>query len=309
MKHKQPILITGAHRSGSTWVGTMIGKSREVCYMLEPFNFLYGPGICNAPFEYHFPYITEANEAAYYKSIKQTLDYKYHFWQELKTVKSKWQLRRCFRDFIDFKRAKIKKKRPLFKDPIAVFSAEWLEKRFNFQVVVLIRHPAAFASSIKRLNWSHPFGDFLKQPALVNGPLKAYKSEIEDFAKNPRDIIDQSILLWNLIYSRVLQYQKAHPGWIFLRHEDISIDPIPKFKFLFETLDLEFTGEIETYIRRYSASSNPMESPKGETILKMDSKSSVYNWKKRLDPEEIGRIKRGVQKVASHFYSESEWMS
>jgi hypothetical protein len=52
-----------------------------------------------------------------------------------------------------------------------------------------------------------------------------------------------------------------------------------------------------------------MESPKGETILKMDSKSNVYNWKRRLDPEEIERIKRGVKEVASHFYSESEWMS
>lgn len=307
MRHKQPILITGAHRSGSTWVGTMVGKSKEVCYMLEPFNFHYGPGICNAPFEYHFPYITEENEARYINSIKQTLDYKYHFWQELKRVKSKWQLRCCFRDFIAFKIAKIKKKRPLFKDPIAVFSAEWLEKRFDFQVVVLIRHPAAFAGSIKRLGWSHSFGDFLKQPALVNGPLKTYKSQIQDFARNPRDIIDQSILLWNLIYSRVLQYQKVHQDWIFLRHEDISLNPIPTFKCLFEKLDLEFTGEIEEYIRGHSDSSNPKESPKGVTILKMNSKLNVYNWKKKLDPEEIERIKRGVKEVASHFYSPSEW--
>ena len=304
---KPPILVTGIHRSGSTWVGTMVGKSKEVCYMLEPFNFHYGPGICNAPFQYHFPYVTEENEAAYYGSIKQTLDYKYHLWQELISVKSTWQLRRCLRDYFGFKVAKKKGKRQLFKDPIAFFSAEWLAKRFGFQVVVLIRHPAAFAGSIMRLNWLHPFGDFLKQPALVKGPLKTYKSQIEDFARNPRDIIDQSILLWNLFYSRVLQYKNLHPNWIFMRHEDISLDPIPKFKFLFEKLDLEFTGEIEDYIRDHSDSSNPKESPQGETILKMNSKLNVYNWKKKLDPEEIKRIKRGVKEVASHFYSQSEW--
>jgi hypothetical protein len=275
--------------------------------MLEPFNFHYGPGICNAPFEYHFPYVTEKNEVKYIDSIKQTLDYKYHFWQELKSIKSKWQLRRCFRDFIAFKTAKIKKKRPLFKDPIAFFSAEWLEKRFDFQVVVLIRHPAAFASSIKRLGWSHPFGDFLKQPALVNGPLKTYKSQIADFARHPHDIIDQSILLWNLFYSRVRQYQKAHQDWIFLRHEDISLNPISTFKCLFEKLNLEFTGEIEAFIQDHSDGSNPRESPQGETILKMNSKLNVYNWKKRLTSGEIKRIRKGTEAVASFFYPESVW--
>ena len=305
--NKRPILVTGAHRSGSTWVGTMIGKSEEVCYMLEPFNFHYGPGICNAPFEYHFPYITEENEGKYIESIRQTLDYKYHFWQELLCVRSTWQLRRLFRDSAAFKRAKRENRRPLFKDPIAVFSAEWLEKRFDFQVVVLIRHPAAFTGSIKRLNWSHPFGDFLKQPLLVNGPLKEYKEQIEDFAANPRDIIDQSILLWNMIYTMVRLYREKHPHWIYLRHEDISMDPVSHFKDLFEKLDLRFTPEIETHVRDHTDTSNPVEPPKGETILKMNSKQNIHSWKKRLSPEEIERIKQGVKDVFPHFYSPNEW--
>jgi hypothetical protein len=305
--NKRPILVTGAHRSGSTWVGTMIGKSEEVCYMLEPFNFHYGPGICNAPFEYHFPYVTKENEAAYYGSIKQTLDYKYHLWRELFSVKSGWQLRRCSRDYFAFKAAKKKGKRPLFKDPIAFFSAEWLAERFGFQVVMLIRHPAAFASSIKRLDWSHPFEDFLRQPALMDGPLKEYKSQVEDFARNPRDLIDQSILLWNMIYAVALQYQEAHPDWIFAKHENISLDPVAEFKQLFEKLDLEFTPAIETEIRSYTDSSNPVESPRGETILKMNSKSNIFNWKKRLAPEEVERIRKGTETVAGHFYSPAQW--
>jgi hypothetical protein len=50
----RPILVTGAHRSGTTWVGTSLGKSRHVCYMHEPFNFC-GPGIYRLPVSYHFP--------------------------------------------------------------------------------------------------------------------------------------------------------------------------------------------------------------------------------------------------------------
>lgn len=298
---KQPILVTGAHRSGSTWVGNMIGKSEEVCYMLEPFNFHYGPGICNAPFEYHFPYVTAANEARYIEPIQQTLAFRYHFWRELLSVRSKFQLRRCFRDAAAFRRAKMKEQRPLFKDPIAFFSAEWLAERFGFRVVVLIRHPAAFASSIKRLDWSHPFEDFLKQPTLMNGFLKPYRAQIEDFAANPRDQVDQAILLWNMIYGTVLRYREDHRDWIFLSHEDISMDPVTHFRELFEALDLAFTPEVETHIRSHTDGSNPAESPEGATILKMDSKTNIYNWKKRLSAEEIERIEKGTGETAKHF--------
>ncbi len=39
--------------------------------------------------------------------------------------------------------------RPLLKDPIAVLSAPWLERTFGMQVVFSVRHPAAFAASLK----------------------------------------------------------------------------------------------------------------------------------------------------------------
>ena len=34
----RPILVTGSHRSGSTWLGQMIGASDAVGYIHEPFN-------------------------------------------------------------------------------------------------------------------------------------------------------------------------------------------------------------------------------------------------------------------------------
>ena len=33
-----PILVTGAHRSGTTWVGRMLCASGEAHYVSEPFN-------------------------------------------------------------------------------------------------------------------------------------------------------------------------------------------------------------------------------------------------------------------------------
>jgi hypothetical protein len=303
----RPILITGSHRSGTTWVGTVIGKSEDVCYIPEPFNKLTGPGICNIGFDYWFPYVTEENEKDYLIPIEQTLQFKYHLFQELKSVRKKRQLPDLLQNSIRFQRAKRKKQRPLFKDPIAVFSADWLSRRFDFQIIVMIRHPAAFVSSIKRLNWKFPFVDFLRQPLLLNGPLKEYRSEITNYARSPRDIIDQASLLWKVIYSRVYDYRKNHPDWIFVRHEDISLQPKESFEFLYRRLGLRWTEQTERTMWSYSSSRYPAESPQGKTRLKLDSPKSILNWKKRLTPQEIERIKMEVSSVAARYYSESEW--
>jgi hypothetical protein len=304
----RPILITGAHRSGSTWVGKMVGKSREVCYIFEPFNKDFGPGICRRVFNTWFPYVTEENEEKYLNCLKETVRFKFHLFKELRAVRTKWQLRNCFENFINFRMARMKNRRPMFKDPIAIFSAPWLARRFDFQVVALIRHPMAFAGSLKRLNWQFHFKDFLKQPLLLDGPLKAFKSEIETRAAEPGDIIDQAILLWNVIYGCVKDYREQYPGWIYARHEDISMDPVNGFKDLFAKLDLEFTPGIEQYIREYSGGSNPVETPGNKaTFLKRDSSENIHNWKKRLTPEEIDRVKQGTEATACLFYPELRW--
>ncbi len=69
MSSRKPILITGSHRSGSTWVGKIIAEAPSVIYIHEPFNvdFPPGAGVCNVKFEYWFTHITRENETGFYK--------------------------------------------------------------------------------------------------------------------------------------------------------------------------------------------------------------------------------------------------
>ena len=46
-----PILITGSHRSGTTWVGRTPGGGRRLGYIDEPFSVLHRPGCCAAQFD------------------------------------------------------------------------------------------------------------------------------------------------------------------------------------------------------------------------------------------------------------------
>ena len=52
MTNKKPLLLTGSHRSGSTWVGIIMAASPSVGYIHEPLNLNHHPGICGAEFEY-----------------------------------------------------------------------------------------------------------------------------------------------------------------------------------------------------------------------------------------------------------------
>ncbi|MCP5103325.1 MAG: sulfotransferase [bacterium] len=306
--NRRPILITGAHRSGTTWVGQMIGKSHQVCYIFEPFNKEFGPGICRTAFHTWYPYVTSENADQYHHCLSRVLHFKFHFWKELRAIRTKAQVRLLGENLTRFNTARRKKQRALFKDPIAFFSAPWLAQTFDFQVIVLIRHPAAFAASLKRLNWQFPFNDFLKQPLLMAGPLQPFQAEIEAAARRQPDIIHQAALLWKLIYSQVPQYRQKHPDWIFIKHEDISADPSEKFRFLYERLDLEFTPAVENHIREYSGGAHPAQIPdRKATVLKRNSKENIYSWKKRVTDGEAERIKRITGETAGHFYPDSEW--
>ncbi len=298
------ILVTGSHRSGSTWVGQMIALSPSVAYIHEPFNIIYNrPGICSASFKHWFTYICEENENLYYEALKDTLEFKYKILKELAVIKAPKDIVRLFRACILFTMYKLSNKRPLMKDPIAIFSAEWLAKRFNMDVIILIRHPAAFAGSLKKANWTFQFSNFIEQPLLMQHHLSDFRHQIEEFAKKEKDIIDQAILLWNVIHYMILKYKKRNPDWNYVKHETISKNPMVEFGKLYDKLNLTYSKDIHDKIKEYSI----LKNKNFEDKIKRDSKSNIWSWKKRLTEDEIERIKDKTYDIAKNFYSEEDW--
>jgi len=192
------------------------------------------------------------------------------------------------------------------KDPIAIFSAEWLASTFNMDVIVLIRHPAAFVSSLKRLNWTFPFSHFLEQPLLMRDYLYPFKEEIKKYAIEEHDIIDQATLLWKIIHYVIAKFKTNHKDWIFVRHEDISKDPLVEFQNIFEKLNLQFSNYVKNIIKKYTNSTNPVD-PSNPSSLRRNSKQNIWNWKNRLNKEEIVRIRYKVKDISDLFYSDEEW--
>ena len=214
---------------------------------------------------------------------------------------------RLLRDGLEVTRARLRRARPLMKDPIAVFSSSWLASTFDMATIVLVRHPAGFASSLKRLGWSHPFDHFLAQPALMEERLWGFEAEIRRMAKVEHDIVDQASLLWRMIYSVVLEYRRVHPDWIVVRQEELARDPVGGFACLFERLGLGYTERVQQRVRWYSSGSRELEADAGPYAIRRASEHTIHGWRQRLSGEEQARLRAQVEDLASEFYADSEW--
>lgn len=306
MNAHAPILVTGAHRTGTTWVGKMLAASPQVAYINEPLNVLHRPGVFRAPVSKWYTYVSENNEEEYLPAFRAMLGFRYGLWREIRSIRSRKDFLRMGRDFSIFLRGRLVGQRPLIKDPFAVFSAPWFAEKLGCRVIITVRHPAGFASSLKRLGWEFEFRDLLDQPLLMQRWLGVDRAEME--LTHPDDVIGQAALLWRIIYRVVARMRKSHPSFVVVRHEDLSLDPVACYRDLYNVLDLDFTPKVEKTIMNSSSSENPAElSRKKVHAVKLDSRANLNNWKKRLTEAEITRIRKITGKTARLFYSEEEW--
>ena len=303
-----PILVTGAHRSGTTWVGKMLAAGGDVGYISEPMNVLHRPGVFSAPVKHWYTYICEENQAQFIPAFQDTLQFKYQSWQEAKSLRSVHDMMRMGRDWNSFTHARVRSLRPLLKDPFALFSVPWFIQQWGCQVVITVRHPAAFTSSLKRLGWEFDFRDLIEQPLLMRDHLEPYRDDMKAVMEQPIDIITSSSLLWRMIYQAVAGYQEANGSIIIIRHEDLSAAPLDSYKILYGQLNLDFTPEAEAAILQSSGSHNPEELAAGAVhAIKLDSQANIHNWKHRLTPDEVSQIRHLTADVAALYYSDADW--
>jgi len=303
-----PILITGVHRSGTTWVGKMIAASRDVIYLSEPLNLWHRPGVMRKPVEHWYQYICDENEDAFLPALSETVEYRYHFSTEILSIRSARDLGRMLRDMWRFFQGNLTEARPLLKDPFAIFSSPWFSKRLRCKIVIVVRHPVAFVSSLKRLRWTFDFRNILDQPLLMRDHLLPFQQDMEQMLDSEDDIIGQGILLWRMVYSVVDRYKETHPEFVVVRHEDISLQPLEGYQEMYEELGVSFSPWVRRSILKSTQSTNPSEQPKQkEFSTQLDSRANLFNWMHRLSQEEIALIRESTADIAQKFYTDEEW--
>lgn len=325
-----PILVTGAERTGTTWVGQMLCASlfgwrdivrgsfktllpaKHATYLSEAFNIISRCIWMRPEIAYWSTYICYENEENYIEALRSAFSFKYPFWQLVSSLRDQKKLRNDLVEWVRFQQGRWMSSRPLLKDPGALFSAPWFAKRFNAQVVITVRHPLAFVSSRNRVQWPIRVEDWLSQPLLIRDLLCPYEEEIQrkyiGFQRNQFDLIDLACLYWNVAYQVTDTFRKKYPDFVVVRHEDLAKEPVQGFHTLYQKLRLDFTLGAEDRIRFSSASGNPSVSPANDPHrIRLDSHANLYHWKHYLTTEEIKRTRLATEETASLFYPESFW--
>ncbi len=196
-------------------------------------------------------------------------------------------------------------RRWVIKDPLAAMASEFLHRECSMETVVLVRHPAAFVASIRRLNWPVPLDRFSSQPDLMRDYVQPC---FEKWKPATLNMVGQAAFMWLLIYRVLAQFLDRNPHMIAVRHEDLSSEPTAGFRRLYELLSLPYSHSIERQIRKFTDPSNPTE-PTGNRlhVLRRDSVANIKRWKNPLSQVEVENIRRIVEPLACRFYSSDDW--
>ncbi len=300
---RQPLLVTGSHRSGTTWVGRMLCESGEAAYIHEPFCPNRSPGWLTEPLPYWYMYLSPANGDVYETVIERVLQLRYPVARSLVASRRPQDLARQVPEIAHSLSYKTRRLRALLKDPFALFSTEWLADRFSVLPVVMIRRPVAFVSSIKRLNWGFDYEqNWLAQPLLMRDHLGGHAERFSGYV-GETDLVGEGIVMWNALYDFVAKLRERRPEFAYVVYEDLAADPLAGFESLYARTGLRWDSRTRARIASFSDHANPKDvSARRRRVIKRDSQAASQTWRQRLTPPEIERVTRETAAVAALFY-------
>ena len=303
-KLKNSIFISGMHRSGTSWVSQILSTAGR--YVLKDEEiFLPNYPSQNKPIKIWYEYIHSKNEKKYIQYIENTLSNKYHLIHEFPFQESISQkLKAFYLKTNSILRKSFYDSTPLILvEPLGLLSSDWFSKTYKCKMIIIIRHPAAIISSLKLNNINYN----------LNGSDSLFVQD--EFAKNNKklpksdDIIGQCILMWKILYSYVQKLKKNNKNWIFVKHEDLSIDPMKEFQLLFKKLGLPFRNTTINKINKLCSTENSNYLLPGEKDKnKRNSKKLIYRWHEILSKDEVTRIREEVSLISDYWYDQQSWI-
>ena len=306
--------MTGAHRSGTTWLGRCLASHPLVRYIQEPFNPDHADRHLDLGLNVFF---ADMNVSEYRDVVAARLR------SAIVTKASSYAWRHVQRRGLDirsvgryskyFYRAALSPdscERVLIKDPIALLSAGWLHEQFGLKVICVIRHPLAFVGSLRHAGWDFDYIRDLKQQGLIHTRFmnsangRPYAEQAATCDSGSLSFIERSCLIWNLLYSAVADYREVYTDWAFPVYEELAMDPVAGIRSLCEFSRLPLSEEVDRYVLRYSMSDGALDSP-DHSYVQRDASRSLLNWRDRLSDSEASMIVDLTRPLVMKLFSEN----
>jgi hypothetical protein len=307
--HRRPILVTGLHRSGTTWVGHMLSVTSHVHYVHEPFAPMYDRGWAQTLPPERYRYEAPGRPSVLDDDLDRIVALRPPW---IRIARRAGGLRNTVRTAQEAAQAGLARHRgarTLIKDPFALLLAGRIAERSGAAVLILVRHPAGFVGSIKRSGWRLDTRNLLGQPELMRDHLEPFREQLERDVRRELDVVDHASLLWCALNSVVRAYEERYPEWIVARYEDLAPYPTAAFRSLYGRLAVPWSQETERVIAAWNAPSRRTDvTPGYKRRTRRDSPSAARTWSHHLTEEEVARVHAATGGLAGHWYDETDWM-
>lgn len=303
-------MVTGAMRSGTTFVGRVLAMGPRRAYVHEPFN--PSCGLPSVPIRYLVDdsdlgraYDLD-NAIASIQGLRCRLGTGIHrqdtAWRRAakRVVGGRGRLNLRMARLSPFLEAGI------IKDPIGALVAPTLHHRHGVDVVVMVRHPVAWYASTQH----HGFDLDL----AVDSLLRQHESspgllEPDEVARaQSADRLERSSVVWNAVYRRLQRELAGRSGAVFVRHEDLARAPLVEFERIASEIDLPLTAWVRRRVARATRASNPVEARSGRPHrFHRDSRRLFEHRVSTVGPNERALLWDCCGAVAGAWYDEASF--
>jgi Sulfotransferase domain len=282
-----PVLVVSLARSGSTWIGGILGATESSLYLSEPITKAYRKwigqphhpscfewGICSEPKAYNrFASLAFKGIPRFERSLVPHLEQ----WAILSRTQ---------------KRIVVKELNPL------ILKQLW--QRFRPKIVYLIRHPAPVARSYHTLGWTGPYSPHFRQETLA-----ALSSKAKHTLSEQASFWEQCGAFQAVVQNLAMEFL-ATIDHVVLRYEDVCTDPIKEFSRVFDFCKLPFSDDVQDKIKRFSRGTSNYKP--GTYDVVRNSRDVRDRWKRDMDSDDIQRVRSGYFACRPAFYwEESDW--
>ncbi|MFA5581477.1 MAG: sulfotransferase [Paracoccaceae bacterium] len=286
----RPVFVVGNGRSGTSWLGETLGQAEGVLYYREPchphrngINGTAADGVwCR-----HVP---SGGRDGFFE---YTLDaaFRGHFWR------GAGHGLRAYRARIG------QRPRIVIKDVASFLSLEWVAARWQPDVVVILRHPGAYAASVLNLQQDPQELARLRMLCATDSLRDLLGARLLDPLAAIRDPMEAAVAAWTIRTAVFAKALPRHPDWQVVSYEDLAQDPLTGFRALYDRLGLPWSDAIAARIRARTSATDA-----GAFSTARVSHSRIDAWRDQLSPDQARRIRQIVAPFNLPFYSaSSDW--
>lgn len=190
----------------------------------------------------------------------------------------------------------------MIKDVFSYLSLDWIDTHFSPKIVVVVRHPVANA-----LSWSRLFKRFQAGRIRALERIKEQSTIFEDYLKPFEDLYQETgdswynfALLWGSAFYVLDKQIESHQEWIFVRHEDLCLDPPGEFRKLFEKLEIEWNSDTEKFLSQSTASDSGKAYIPGRV-----TSQEIDKWREQVSPQQVQTVKTVIDRFGIDYYANS----